>query len=1420
MPARLPLVLALGCWAVSLAAVSLAAVPPGTVPSLGQEPAPGPTAAVTVDRPATVDLRTLLGPPTFTTQEVFTGPAEALRMPAADRDQALPKVREPYLAVTTDGTLLALRNYAGLLRRSVDGGRTFEPAVAVPFGVYDTSFIVDDTTGDILVLRLWDAHDRAWRSRDQGRSWTEEPITVRPNSIMRKLAEEGAVRGTREPGSGRYFLHANATESGITLRHGPWAGRLIVAATFRPHAKEHPSDRALADATCSCAVFSDDGGRTWAVSEPFPEAYTEENALVELHDGRLYYNSRCCDGFFDKARARPLPPEASLRRTAWSDDGGATWCDLAINRVLPDGGGYGRGYGLKAGLIRLPLADRDVLLYSNTDTAGGKREKLTVWASFDGGRTWPVKRLVRAGPAAYSCLAAGRPGTTDAGRIFLLFEGADSGVYDAIQLATFNLSWVLAGERTGDGDVPTWVAAATRESTPLRSLPPDRVLETLDLEQPGLEAAARAARAGDRLAALTALRDHFRARHPLPEPPPAVDPEVRADAERITRRIFQWGPYEPAAYGEPMDWAADPRGDIEWVAAMHRFYWADPLAAAYRATRDEQYAAAFVALAADWIARHPLERRDVTHPVYTNWRGYPWLDIQTGVRSDRICGALPALVHAAAFTPEFLGVLLASLHDHQEKTEREPMGRVHNKAIFEQRGFSHVAALVPEFRDSARWMALCLARTRESLLAQTTEDGVQREWCFGYHCGVLADAVAIMERAEAAGLVVPEDYRDRVRWMTDYVFAMATPRLGGPMFGDAARQEIASSDRTRWPLHRRLVAASDLFGDPKYAALATGNFDRLPAEASFTFPAAGTSVLRDGWGPEQIALWLHCPPPGVSSHDTPDNGTFELFAFGRWLMPDSGFYTYGHDPAARAWHRRTSVHQTLTLNGDDAAIDGRQRLWQALPDGSVVVTVENPSYPGLVHRRTVWFVDRRFFVFLDEAIGAAAGDLDLHFQLAAGPATIDTSAHRAATGFMDANVLVWQDPRAPVSLHEEEGWHAWKYGHRERRPALRFRHTDSAPAAFLTVVHPYRGTRRPDVAATCAAGFDVGADRVECVVRSDGESWRIGRCLATDSAWCRAGAAAEAGGPAAEEGAKDAPPENLQPVEVAYGPHPRQVLSFWKAPAERPTPLVFFVHGGGWVRGQRLSLLGDHLRELLAAGISVVSVEYRFVTDALVAGVDPPVRWPLEDAARALQFIRAHAAAWNIDPARIAGAGSSAGACTVLWLAYHDDMADATASDPVARESTRLAAVAAHRGQTTLDPAQMRAWTPNSRYGGHAFGFMADPADLTTRDGQFAEFLAARERLGPQIARFSPFAHVSADDPPTYLWYSTLPALGEPDSDPTHSANFGVKLRERLAEAGVPCELHHPGEPGWHDSIWSYLIDTLTPGPAGRTSAD
>ncbi|MBL9213692.1 MAG: alpha/beta hydrolase [Opitutaceae bacterium] len=287
--------------------------------------------------------------------------------------------------------------------------------------------------------------------------------------------------------------------------------------------------------------------------------------------------------------------------------------------------------------------------------------------------------------------------------------------------------------------------------------------------------------------------------------------------------------------------------------------------------------------------------------------------------------------------------------------------------------------------------------------------------------------------------------------------------------------------------------------------------------------------------------------------------------------------------------------------------------------------------------------------------------------------------------------------------------------------------------------------------------------------------------------------------------ATKAAPENPPVVKptlanVRYGPHERHVLDFWRAESAAPTPLVFVIHGGGWTGGEKervnrfVSVEG-----LLAQGISVVAINYRLIRHAEEDGVKPPVKAPLHDAARALQFVRSQAAAWNLNKARIGAAGGSAGACSSLWLAYHDDLADPKSSDPVARESTRLFCAAVTGAQTTLDPLQMKTWTPNSRYGGHAFGLAS-----------FAEFLAARDRLQPWIAEYSPYALVSRDDPPVYLFYSAPPALGQDQKDPTHTANFGVKLQEHCRATGIRCELMYPGAKDVsHATAQEYLIAML-----------
>lgn len=280
---------------------------------------------------------------------------------------------------------------------------------------------------------------------------------------------------------------------------------------------------------------------------------------------------------------------------------------------------------------------------------------------------------------------------------------------------------------------------------------------------------------------------------------------------------------------------------------------------------------------------------------------------------------------------------------------------------------------------------------------------------------------------------------------------------------------------------------------------------------------------------------------------------------------------------------------------------------------------------------------------------------------------------------------------------------------------------------------------------------------------------------------------------------QESPPEAIKPTQgnVPYGKHERQVLDFYQAKSEQATPLMFFVHGGGWMNGDKAN--PDFLAKCLESGISVVSINYRLIPDVAEDKGQPAVKACLDDAARALQFVRSKAAEWHLDKTRIAGCGGSAGGFTSLWLAFHDEMADSQSADPISRESTRLCAALCFVPQTSLDPRQMKEWIPNNDYGHHAFTLPS-----------YQDFLDKREALMPWIEQFSPYALATSDDPPVYLFYDSIPALGQPYKDPPHSANFGAGLVEKLKAVGIDYEFNFTGATDLkHPDIFGFLLEKL-----------
>jgi len=341
-------------------------------------------------------------------------------------NQVFKAERFPNVVVAMDGTVLASFGSSNVrVKRRRAGQTTWDDPILIGKGIQCGGLTVDENTGDVIAF-VEDAHPpaplRIYRSRDHGLTWTSQKTVVRP-----------------DPSGNVPSMHMN--EHGITLRHGRHKGRLLRPSRWYAGR----NDSSLWPEHYTNAIYSDDGGKTWDTSGKFPANGTGEATLAELSDGTIYYNSR---RHWAEQGANPR-----RRWTAISKDGGQTWNGLEFCKALPDGP-QDTNYGCMAGLARLPIARRDILLYSNCDSPRGRRHG-TVWASFDGGKTWPIKRLIFEGNFAYSSLTAGRPGTATEGSIYVHFEGGPKG---GSAMAQFNLSWVLGGENTGNGSVPESLA--------------------------------------------------------------------------------------------------------------------------------------------------------------------------------------------------------------------------------------------------------------------------------------------------------------------------------------------------------------------------------------------------------------------------------------------------------------------------------------------------------------------------------------------------------------------------------------------------------------------------------------------------------------------------------------------------------------------------------------------------------------------------------------------------------------------------------------------------------------------------------------------------------------------------------------------------------------------------------------------------
>lgn len=615
------------------------------------------------------------------------------------------------------------------------------------------------------------------------------------------------------------------------------------------------------------------------------------------------------------------------------------------------------------------------------------------------------------------------------------------------------------------------VSSVCAEAQQLRK----EAFDLLNLDYPGLEKVKAACARQQWSEASQALLDYYRHRSGV------MHPDIDLKNIKLSKEEQKWADdalehtffvhkgYQPFYnYGKDINWQYWPVQDNELRWQLHRHKWFTPMGKAYRLSGDEKYAKEWAYQYMDWIKKNPLtqvkqeeyelvsagEVKGIAENVRFAWRP---LEVSNRLQDQTLQFLL--FVSSPAFTPEFLTEFLVNYHRHALHILANYSAQG-NHLLFEAQRMVYAGAFFPEFREASAWRESGISILNREIKKQVYPDGGQYELDPHYHLAAINIFCKALRMADVNGFrqEFPAEYVNTVKNMIEFYSNICFPDYSNPCFSDAKRGERSEEIRNykdwlkifpdcEWI---RYYATEGREGSPlpylSHGALTSGFF-----------------TFRNGWKQDATVMVVKAGPKG-EWHCQPDNGTFELWYNGRNLFPDSGSYVYAGDAEVmklRNWFRQTCVHNTLTLDEKNLqTTESVTKLWKSEGNDQVLVT-ENPHYDGLKHRRSVFFVDRTYFVIVDEAVGDAKGTVNLNYNLCEGAVEVDGKNNMLISSFEGpSNVKLQCFAEKKMTLKEKEGWRSVAYRQRVPRTAVSFNidKKTSDAVRYITIIYPTNNT--------------------------------------------------------------------------------------------------------------------------------------------------------------------------------------------------------------------------------------------------------------------------------------------------------------------------------------------------------------------------
>lgn len=434
---------------------------------------------------------------------------------------------------------------------------------------------------------------------------------------------------------------------------------------------------------------------------------------------------------------------------------------------------------------------------------------------------------------------------------------------------------------------------------------------------------------------------------------------VLAAAEDAVRGVVTLLGSEPLDLARPIDWHRDQRADKQWAARfsgrmryvdqhddsdvkipweISRLQWALPIGQAYQLTGAEHLAETVRKILEDWIDENP-------YAFSINWV----VTMEVALRVITWSWLFRAFSRSTAwqdvsFRSRFLRTIFLHADFIERNLERSEVNGNHYTA--NAAGLVFAGLFFGDCRPAERWGDLGWRILREELLRQVYPDGVDFEMSSAYHrLGTELFLLPALYR-EAAGLDVPQGYRDRVTAMAVFAGCYTKPDGSVPLWGDADDARVLPLGSQGVNDHRYLAGlVASAWGDVELRRSFSGPRDEVlwllgPAAAaslpdshrppsmrpSRAFPAAGVYVMSG----ERDHVFIDCGPVGLAGrggHGHNDCLSMEVFLDGVSLITDSGSYVYTASFAWRNRFRATSAHNTAVVDREEQNRFEHDRLW-------------------------------------------------------------------------------------------------------------------------------------------------------------------------------------------------------------------------------------------------------------------------------------------------------------------------------------------------------------------------------------------------------------------------------------------------------------------------------------------------------------